>query len=128
MIGKGTDPDGSITTYKWTKISGAVSGLISNTNTAATLVSGLTKGVYRFQLKVTDNKAATAIDTIRRLRHLMRLMFTQKVKPKQGNDRAMLHYQQSTVNLSGSGTRHADEGAYQQANGQGTQVHCTQAQ
>ena len=51
-------------TYSWTKISGPASGTITNSSSAATTVTGLTQGVYQFQLKVTDNNGATAIDTV----------------------------------------------------------------
>ena len=33
-------------------------------SSASTTVTGLTQGVYQFQLKVTDNNGATDIDTI----------------------------------------------------------------
>ena len=51
-------------TYSWTKISGPASGTITNATSASTTVTGLTQGVYQFQLKVTDNNGATAIDTV----------------------------------------------------------------
>ena len=64
LNGTGTDTDGSISAYSWTKISGPASGTITNANSASTTVTGLTQGVYQFQLKVTDNNGATAKDTI----------------------------------------------------------------
>ena len=60
-----SDPDGTISTYLWTKVSGPAQFTIGNTGTASTLVSNLTAGVYSFQLKVTDNGGAIALDTIK---------------------------------------------------------------
>jgi hypothetical protein len=59
-----SDPDGSITTYLWTKISGPSQFTIGNSAAASTVANNLTAGVYSFQLKVTDNSGATALDTI----------------------------------------------------------------
>ncbi|HVY74662.1 MAG TPA: PKD domain-containing protein, partial [Puia sp.] len=59
-----SDPDGSITTYAWTKISGPSQYSLGNANAATTVLSNLVAGVYAFQLKVTDNSGATALDTI----------------------------------------------------------------
>jgi hypothetical protein len=59
------DPDGSIASYAWSKISGPTQYSIGNTNTATTNVSNLVAGVYSFQLKVTDNAGATALDTVK---------------------------------------------------------------
>jgi PKD domain/Secretion system C-terminal sorting domain len=64
LSGNGTDPDGTITAYTWTKISGPAAGTITNPNVAATFVTGLVTGVYRFELRVTDNNGATDTDTI----------------------------------------------------------------
>ena len=64
LSGNGTDTDGSISAYSWTKISGPASGTITNASSASTTVTTLVQGVYQFQLKVTDNNAATAVDTI----------------------------------------------------------------
>jgi parallel beta-helix repeat protein len=58
LSGSGTDPDGSISSYNWTQLSGPSSGIITNSSSAATTVTGLLAGVYLFQLKVTDNGGA----------------------------------------------------------------------
>ncbi len=60
-----SDPDGSIASYLWTKISGPAQFTIVNNNLASTIVNNLTAGVYSFQLKVTDNQGAIAMDTIK---------------------------------------------------------------
>lgn len=63
LNGTGTDSDGTITAYNWTKISGPDGISFSNANAATTTVSGLVQGTYQFQLKVTDNAGATATAT-----------------------------------------------------------------
>jgi len=59
-----TDADGSITGYQWTKIDGPAQFTIVSPNTVQTVVNNLAQGVYRFELKVTDNKQAISRDTI----------------------------------------------------------------
>ena len=63
ITGTGTDTDGTVS-YNWTKISGPTSGAITDASSAATSVTGLTEGTYQFELRVTDNKGATAVDTL----------------------------------------------------------------
>ena len=58
------DPDGTITAYSWTNISGPGSVTINNSNTATPSVIGLQTGVYVFELTVTDNNGATAKDQV----------------------------------------------------------------
>src|SRR5678809_23002 len=64
LFGTGTDADGTISSYKWTKSSGPSSGSITNSTSATTSLTGLVQGTYQFQLKVTDNNGATATDII----------------------------------------------------------------
>ena len=64
LSGSGNDPDGSITAYSWTKISGPAAGTITNAANAATTVTALVQGVYKFELKVTDNSGAVGRDTM----------------------------------------------------------------
>ncbi len=63
LNGKGTDSDGSITSYSWSKISGPSSGAITNANSAVTAVTSLSQGTYKFELKVTDNMGVFDLDT-----------------------------------------------------------------
>lgn len=58
------DQDGIITSYHWTKISGPVSANILKTDSSKTLVNGFVMGVYKFELKVIDDKGASAKDTV----------------------------------------------------------------
>jgi hypothetical protein len=62
LAGSGTDTDGTIAAYKWTKISGPAGETITNSTLSGTTVSGLSAGVYVFELKVTDNNGATGTD------------------------------------------------------------------
>ncbi|MEO6637127.1 MAG: PKD domain-containing protein, partial [Ginsengibacter sp.] len=64
LSGVGTDADGTITNYAWTKISGPSPGTITNSNSATTSVTGLGQGIYKFQLKITDNSGAIGLDTV----------------------------------------------------------------
>jgi alpha-tubulin suppressor-like RCC1 family protein len=58
---KSYDPDGTIVSYDWYKLSGPNSALtITNSNTATPQIYGLAAGVYVFELRVTDNQGATA--------------------------------------------------------------------
>ena len=59
-----TDQDGNITSYQWRKISGPVAAIFADPNAAQTTVSGLTDGVYQFELSVTDNDGAVSLDTV----------------------------------------------------------------
>jgi gliding motility-associated-like protein len=59
LIGSGSDPDGSIATYNWTKVSGPAAS-ITNQNTTVLSLSDLNEGVYIFRLTVTDNAGLTA--------------------------------------------------------------------
>jgi hypothetical protein len=58
------DPDGSITSYQWTKIVGPAFFKINNPPSVITMVKNLIAGVYLFELKVFDNKGLSAKDTV----------------------------------------------------------------
>lgn len=59
-----SDPDGTISTYAWSKISGPGTQTITSPATATTNVNGLQQGTYIFRITVTDNGGATAFDEI----------------------------------------------------------------
>jgi gliding motility-associated-like protein len=63
ITGSGTDPDGTIATYAWTKVSGPTATL-ANTTTTTLTASALTAGTYVFRLTVTDNKGSTGFDDV----------------------------------------------------------------
>ncbi len=64
LIGSGTDPDGTITAYQWTKIAGPTSFTIVSPTQASTVINSLVQGVYQFELRVTDNSGAFGRDTV----------------------------------------------------------------
>lgn len=59
-----SDPDGTITSYRWIKISGPVSSIIVSQDSSKTPVKTLAMGVYKFELTVTDNGGLPAKDTV----------------------------------------------------------------
>lgn len=64
LNGGGSDPDGYITSYQWTPLSGSAGYSIQNAGTAAATITNLSAGSYIFNLKVTDNNGATASSNI----------------------------------------------------------------
>ena len=58
------DPDGTITSYLWSRISGPGSVTITNSTTATPNVVGVQAGEYIFELTVTDNNGLTAKDQV----------------------------------------------------------------
>lgn len=54
LTGVASTPNGSITSYAWSKISGGSASIVSP-NTISTTVNGLTQGVYTFRLTVMDS-------------------------------------------------------------------------
>ena len=99
LSGSGTDPDGTISSYSWTKISGPSAGTITNANSASTTVTALVQGVYQFELKVTDNNAATAVDTVQITVNAANIPPTANA----GTDQSIT-LPANTVSLNGSGT------------------------
>ncbi len=59
-----SDPDGSIVSYRWRKVSGPASHLFSDSTLANPTVQNLSVGVYSFELTVTDNQNASSKDTM----------------------------------------------------------------
>jgi ribosomal protein L14 len=64
LTGSGYDPDGTITSYAWSRVSGPAAFTLVNPNAAATGLNGLVQGTYVFRLTVTDNSGATATDVV----------------------------------------------------------------
>ena len=58
-----TDPDGTISTYLWEQLEGP-SATLGETDNAELVVSSLKEGNYIFQVRVTDNRGATAKDQV----------------------------------------------------------------
>ena len=63
LVGSGVDPDGVISSYKWTEVSGPTAVIVTP-NVKSTTVIGLTQGIYKFKLEVTDNKGAVGSDSV----------------------------------------------------------------
>ena len=99
LTGTGNDPDGTITTYLWTKVAGPATGTITTANNAATTVTGLIAGIYKFELKVTDNNGATGRDT------MQVIVFAPNIAPlANAGLNQSITLPTNTANLSGSGT------------------------
>jgi ribosomal protein L14 len=64
LAGSGSETNGTIVSYAWTQASGPSTAVIGSAGSAATTVSGLVKGVYRFELTVTDNSGVQATDIV----------------------------------------------------------------
>jgi beta-glucanase (GH16 family) len=62
--GSGTDSDGTIASYAWTRVSGPNTPTLTNANTANLTASGLVAGTYVFRLTVTDNGGLTGSDDV----------------------------------------------------------------
>ena len=59
-----SDPDGSIASYSWSRISGPAQFTIANPTSASTALTNLAQGTYSFRLSVTDNNGASSADTV----------------------------------------------------------------
>ena len=64
LSGSGSDADGSISKYSWTKTAGPSGAVIGSPSSASTSVTGLVQGSYTFRLTVTDNGGATAYNDV----------------------------------------------------------------
>ena len=60
-----SDPDGKISEWLWTKISGPISFNVIRSSDSITKVKTLVAGTYQFELKVTDHCGLFAKDTVR---------------------------------------------------------------
>jgi hypothetical protein len=58
------DPDGTISSYSWSKIAGPATFTIVSPTSASTDINNLIVGQYTFRLTVTDNLGATATDDV----------------------------------------------------------------
>ena len=100
------DPDGTISNFQWTKISGPASFAINSAAAARTVVKSLVPGVYQFELKVTDNGGLSAKDT-------MRIIVNDPAQPNRppvanaGPDQ-IITLPINSINLDGSGSTDPD--------------------
>ena len=63
LSGSGFDEDGSISSIRWTKVSGP-NAIISNMENETTIVTNMIVGTYVFQLEVKDNYGFKAVDDV----------------------------------------------------------------
>jgi hypothetical protein len=101
-----SDPDGSISSYLWTKISGPGSFNIIKPSDSTTKVKTLVTGIYQFELKVTDNGGLSTKDT-------MRVIVSVSGQPNRppvanaGVDQTII-LPNNTITLNGSGSTDLD--------------------
>jgi len=95
-----SDPDGSIASYLWTKLTGGAATITSSTSVTTT-VTGLVNGHYTFQLKVTDNGGAFTYDT-------MALYVNQKPTANIAGNPITITLPVDSVLLNGSGSTDDD--------------------
>ncbi|RYE18109.1 MAG: T9SS type A sorting domain-containing protein, partial [Sphingobacteriales bacterium] len=101
LNGSGTDSDGTITSYFWTKISGPAAGIVSNPTTALSSATGLVQGIYRFELRVTDNNGASARDT---MQITVNAALPNQAPTANAGGSISIYLPQDSALLSGSGT------------------------
>jgi gliding motility-associated-like protein len=65
VAGSGSDPDGTVSSYGWTQVTGPNTATLANIATSSLTSSNLIQGSYTFRLTVTDNKGATAFDDVK---------------------------------------------------------------
>jgi hypothetical protein len=63
--GSASDPDGEVTAFAWSQVSGPSTATLANKTTKSLTASSLKAGTYTFRLKVTDNKGAYANDDVK---------------------------------------------------------------
>lgn len=63
LEGSGTDDDGTIASYAWSKVSGTGSNITTPTQ-ATTSINSLTEGTYIFRLTVTDDDGASDLNDV----------------------------------------------------------------
>jgi beta-glucosidase-like glycosyl hydrolase len=61
---KSSDPDGTITAYKWAQVSGPTNAVMEDVFTPVVKISQLNLGDYKFSLTVTDDSLAVGIDEV----------------------------------------------------------------
>lgn len=97
LVGSGTDVDGTIIGYQWTKISGPATFTLTNATSSTANLSNLVVGTYGIELKVTDNSTNVGRDTV-----LVVVGTPLNIGPNAnaGND-TTIYLPNSTVNLIG---------------------------
>ena len=107
LAGSGTDADGTIASYGWTKVSGPAGGAIGTPNQANTSITGLTAGTYVFRLTVTDNIGASSTDDVQVVVNAAPVPVNQAPIANAGADLSIT-LPVNSVTLNGSGSRDPD--------------------
>jgi poly(3-hydroxybutyrate) depolymerase len=63
--GSASDPDGSVTGYAWSQVSGPSAATLANKTTRTMTASNLKAGTYTFRLKAVDDKGAYSNDDVK---------------------------------------------------------------
>lgn len=94
--GSANDPDGTIASYQWSKVSGGTASL-SGTTSSKLNASSLVAGSYSFRLTVKDDKGATKSDDVKVT------VATSNIAPvaNAGSDKTITG---TSTSLAGSGT------------------------
>ncbi len=101
LVGSGNDPDGTIVSYLWTKISGPASFTITSANSQITTLTDLVEGVYTFRLTITDDDGASGSDDI----NIIVNSSTGNIPPiADAGGSKTITLPTNSVNLFGSGT------------------------
>ncbi|MGN6532526.1 MAG: PA14 domain-containing protein, partial [Ginsengibacter sp.] len=103
LNGSGTDADGTIASYNWTKISGPSGDAFSSSNSASTTVKGLVQGTYQYVLQVTDNGGASGYDTVQVTVNAAASVNVATPVANAGNNQS-ISLPTSTASLAGSGS------------------------
>lgn len=64
LSGTSADADGKVVSYLWSELAGPNVAYIVTPNSPSTQIRGLEAGTYLFQLRATDDKGATGVDTM----------------------------------------------------------------
>jgi hypothetical protein len=99
LTGNGSDADGSVVSYSWTKITGPSLFNILSPLLPQTIVNNLTQGVYSFELKVTDNLGAIGKDTVK----VTVNSATARLPVAEAGDNKVIYLPTDTVTLNGVG-------------------------
>jgi hypothetical protein len=64
LAGSGSETNGTIMSYAWSQTGGPTTATIGAPGQAQTGIGNMVQGIYRFQLKVTDNSGVTATASV----------------------------------------------------------------
>ena len=107
LDGRGsTDPDGTITGWSWSKISGPSSFIIAASTASQTTATNLVEGTYQFELVVIDNGGLSDKDT---MQVIINPVVTTNQPPvaNAGPDKT-INLPVNNINLDGSGSSDPD--------------------